>query len=50
VEETTALPLMRAYFTPEEISPVQRKILKDAPENAMGALIFAWEPGVDTPC
>mmetsp|Transcript_26961 Transcript_26961/g.41475 ORF Transcript_26961/g.41475 Transcript_26961/m.41475 type:complete len:159 (+) Transcript_26961:46-522(+) len=44
VEETTALPLMRAYFTPEEISPVQRKILEDAPENAMGALIFAMSP------
>jgi len=44
VEETTALPLMRAYFTPEEISVVQRKILEDAPENAMGALIYAMSP------
>ena len=39
VEETTALPLMRAYFTPEEISLVQKKVLEDAPENATGALI-----------
>lgn len=44
VEETKALPLMRAYFTPEEISVVQRKILEDAPENAMGALIYAMSP------
>eukprot|EP00986_Skeletonema_menzelii_P016034 scaffold13310_cov178-Skeletonema_menzelii.AAC.5 len=44
VEETTALPLMRAYFTPEEISVVQRKILEDAPENAMRALIYAMSP------
>ena len=44
VEETTALPLMRAYFTPEQVSVVQRKILEDAPENAMGALIYAMSP------
>ncbi len=41
VEETTALPLTRAYFTPEELSTVQRQILEDAPENTMGALIYA---------
>lgn len=44
VEETTALPLMRAYFTPEEVSVIQRKIMEDAPENAMGALIYAMSP------
>mmetsp|Transcript_16321 Transcript_16321/g.35442 ORF Transcript_16321/g.35442 Transcript_16321/m.35442 type:complete len:261 (+) Transcript_16321:127-909(+) len=41
VEERTALPLMRAYFGPEEISTLQRKMLEDAPENVMGALIYA---------
>ena len=41
VEEKTALPLMRAYFGPKEISTLQRKILEGAPENAMGALIYA---------
>lgn len=44
VEETTALPLMRAYFSPEEVSDIQRKMLEDAPENAMGALIYAMSP------
>ena len=44
VEEMKVLPLMRAYFTPEEISVTQRKALEDAPENAMGALIYAMSP------
>jgi hypothetical protein len=44
VEETTAVPLMRAFFSPEEVSDVQRKILEQAPENAMGALIYAMSP------
>ena len=41
VEEKTALPLMRAYFGQEETSDLQRKVLEDAPENSMGALIHA---------
>ena len=41
VEEKTALLLMRAYFGPEETSDLQRKVLEDAPENSMGALIHA---------
>ncbi|KAL7427978.1 hypothetical protein ACHAXM_001077 [Skeletonema potamos] len=44
LEETTAVPLMRAFFSPEEVSDIQRKILEDAPENAMGALIYAMSP------
>ena len=45
VEERTALPLMRAYFPPNpDISTLQRKMLENAPDNAMGALIHTMGP------
>lgn len=45
VEEKMTLPLMRAYFPPNpEISTLQRKMLENAPDNAMGALIYALGP------
>jgi len=45
VEERTALPLMRAYFPPNpEISALQRKMLEQAPDHAVGALIYAMGP------
>ena len=44
VEEMKVLPLMRAHFTAEELSITNRKVLEDASENAMGALIYAMSP------
>ena len=41
LEEKTLLPLLRANFTPEEVSQMQRKMLEEGNENAMGALIYA---------
>ena len=35
---------MRAYFAPEETSGIQRKMMESAPENSMGALIYAMSP------
>ena len=45
VEEKKILPMMRAYFPPNpEISTLQRKMLESAPDNAMGALVYALGP------
>uniref|UniRef100_A0A7S0AED0 Hemerythrin-like domain-containing protein n=2 Tax=Minutocellus polymorphus TaxID=265543 RepID=A0A7S0AED0_9STRA len=45
VEEKTILPMMRAYFPPNpEISTLQRQMLENAPDNVMGALIYAMGP------
>jgi len=44
-EEETALPLLRAYFTPKEFLPVIQKIMKHGPKIEMGSFIYAM--GVD---
>ena len=41
LEEKTVLPLLQANFNPEEVSQMQRKMLEEGNENAMGALIYA---------
>jgi hypothetical protein len=38
-EEVTQLPLMRAYFTPEEITPIVQKIIARGPPAEMGSFI-----------
>lgn len=38
-EELTQLPLMRAYFLPEEIGPVVQKIIARGPPAEMGSFI-----------
>lgn len=38
-EELTQLPLMRAYFSPEEISPIVQKIIARGPPAEMGSFI-----------
>jgi Hemerythrin HHE cation binding domain len=45
-EEVDSLPLMRAYFTPEEITPVVQKILGTGPTFEIGSFIACM--GVDT--
>lgn len=38
-EEDLCLPLMRAYFTPEEIGPMVQKIVAAGPKEEMGSFI-----------
>mmetsp|Transcript_32237 Transcript_32237/g.100102 ORF Transcript_32237/g.100102 Transcript_32237/m.100102 type:complete len:267 (-) Transcript_32237:158-958(-) len=38
-EEQTQLPLMRAYFTPEEITPMVQKVIGRGPPAEMGSFI-----------
>jgi len=38
-EEVTQLPLMRAYFSPEEITPIVQKIIARGPLAEMGSFI-----------
>merc|ERR1712232_183864 len=37
--EVTQLPLMRAYFSPEEITPIVQKIIARGPPAEMGSFI-----------
>lgn len=39
-EEVTALPLTRAYYTPEELHPVVMEMFKDSPKISLGAFIY----------
>jgi hemerythrin-like domain-containing protein len=38
-EEVECLPLMRAYFTPQEIAPQTQKIIKNGPKVESGSFI-----------
>ena len=40
-EERTVLPLLQSNVSPEEMSQIQRKMLEEGHDNAMGALIYA---------
>uniref|UniRef100_A0A7S4K2U1 Hemerythrin-like domain-containing protein n=1 Tax=Odontella aurita TaxID=265563 RepID=A0A7S4K2U1_9STRA len=40
-EERVCLPLVRVYFTPEEMSPVGRKMMEAEPDSTMGAMVHA---------
>jgi len=40
-EEETVLPLLHAYFTPQEFAPVIQEMLKDSPKNELGSFIHA---------
>lgn len=43
-EERTVLPLLQSNVSPEEMSQIQRKMLEEGHDNAMGALIYALSP------
>lgn len=45
-EERTVLPLLHSNVSPEEMSQIQRKMLEEGHDNAMGALIYALSPDV----
>jgi hypothetical protein len=45
-EEEESLPLMRAYFTPDEIAPVVQQIVGTGPPFEMGSFIACM--GVET--
>ena len=45
-EEQECLPLLRAYFTPDEVAPKVQEILSHGPKAEMGSFISAM--GVDT--
>jgi hypothetical protein len=38
-EEVQGLPLMRAYFTPEEIEPIVKELVKNSPQHEIGAIV-----------
>lgn len=39
-EEQINLPLMRAYFTPEEVTPIVQKVVGMGPPSEMGSFIW----------
>jgi hypothetical protein len=43
-EEEQGLPLMRAYFTPQEIVPIVTELVKVSPKHEMGALCYWNDP------
>jgi len=40
-EEETVLPLLRAYFTPQEFAPIIQDIMKDSSKMETGSFIYA---------
>jgi hypothetical protein len=44
MEEEQGLPLMRAYFTLEEIKPIVQEIVKHSPKHELGALVYWCGP------
>jgi hypothetical protein len=37
-EEEQGLPLMRAYFTPSDMTPIVKELVKNSPQHEIGAL------------